>query len=332
MVLMFLPRVFLGVFLYPNGTKSIELCLQEPNGTKTKNAFFRGEANASLAILFIMHMRGYCEKYKNAEYIPVCILESEENKMGNGLVQSIADNVVFVLVCAGIATALILIAYATEKIVNKRAESSERILSTRKVAMIGLFSALAVVLHVMDFPVPFAPPFYKLDFSEIPALLGAFAFGPVAGVMIELCKIFLKLMIKGTSTAFVGDLANFVIGCSLVLPASMIYLFRKTKKTAIVSCVTGTLIMTVFGTAFNAVYLLPAFSKLYGMPLEAIIGMGQQIHAGITGIVSFVVMCVAPMNLLKGFAASLVTMLVYKPLSPILKNSMLIKKKSKSKA
>lgn len=247
--------------------------------------------------------------------------------MSNGLLQSIADNVIFVLVCIIIAVALFMVAYAAEKYVHKRDGITERILNTRKIAMIGLFSALAVILHVLDFPVPFAPPFYKLDFSEIPALLGAFAFGPVAGVMIEFCKILLKLLFKGTSTAFVGDLANFVIGCSLILPASIIYMFRKTKKRAIVSCVTGTLIITVFGTAFNALYLLPAFSKLYGMPLEAILAMGTEINGSITGIVSFVCFCVAPLNLLKGFAASLVSMLVYKPLSPILKSAHIMQKK-----
>lgn len=241
--------------------------------------------------------------------------------MSNGLFQSIKENVVFVVVCIVIALALFLIAYAAEKYVVRRDGIKERILNTRKVAMIGLFSALAVILHVMDFPVPFAPPFYKLDFSEIPALLGTFAFGPVAGVMIEFCKILLKLLVKGTSTAFVGDLANFVIGCSFILPASLIYLFKKTKSRAIVGCVSGTLIMTVFGTAFNAIYLLPAFSKLYGMPLDSIIAMGAEINGDVTGLVSFVCLCVAPMNLLKGTVASLVTMLIYKPLSPILKNT-----------
>lgn len=245
----------------------------------------------------------------------------EEKIMSNGLFQSIKENVVFVVVCIVIALALFLIAYAAEKYVVRRDGIKERILNTRKVAMIGLFSALAVILHVMDFPVPFAPPFYKLDFSEIPALLGTFAFGPVAGVMIEFCKILLKLLVKGTSTAFVGDLANFVIGCSFILPASLIYLFKKTKSRAIVGCVSGTLIMTVFGTAFNAIYLLPAFSKLYGMPLDSIIAMGAEINGGVTGLVSFVCLCVAPMNLLKGTVASLVTMLIYKPLSPILKNT-----------
>ena len=139
--------------------------------------------------------------------------------------------------------------------------------------------------------------------------------------MIEFCKILLKLIIKGTSTAFVGDLANFVIGCSLVLPASIIYMLKKTKKMAFVSCLTGSLIMTVFGTAFNAVYLLPAFSNLFGMPMEAIIAAGAEINGNIHNVTSFVVFAVAPINIIKSAAASGVTLLIYKPLSPILKNA-----------
>jgi len=242
--------------------------------------------------------------------------------MGNGLLQSVEDNVLFVVVCVTVAAALFLTAYGTEKVVQKRNGVRERILTTRKITMIGLFSALATILFLLEFPIPFiAPGFYELDFSEIPALVGAFAFGPVAGVMIEFCKVLLKLVIKGTSTAFVGDLANFVIGCSLVLPASVIYLFKKTKKRAALACMVGTLVMTVFGTAFNAVYLLPAFSRLFGMPLDAIIAAGAKINGNIHNVTSFVIFAVAPMNLIKGTAASTVTMMIYKPLSPILKNA-----------
>ena len=140
--------------------------------------------------------------------------------------------------------------------------------------------------------------------------------------MMEFVKIMLKLLIKGTSTAFVGDLANFVIGCSLILPASVIYAFRKNKKSAILACITGTLIMTVFGTAFNAIYLLPAFSKLYGTPLDQLLALGTAVNplAREGSIVSFVAACVAPMNLIKGASVSLVTLLIYKPLSPIIKS------------
>ncbi|MCM1174382.1 MAG: ECF transporter S component [Blautia sp.] len=239
----------------------------------------------------------------------------------SGLLQSIQENVIFLLQFLAVVIGLFLAAYAAEKYAAKRAKMTGRILSTRKIAMIGMFSAIAAVLMLFEIPMPFAPGFYKLDFSELPALIAAFAFGPVAGVMVEFCKIVLKLLFKSTSTAFVGELANFAVGCSFLLPASMIYLFNKTKKTAIISCIAGTLCMTVFGTAFNAVYLLPEFALLYGLPMEALIGMGTAVNGAITGITSFVCFAVAPLNLIKGASVSIITLLVYKQLSPILKEA-----------
>ncbi len=239
----------------------------------------------------------------------------------NGLLQSVIENIVFVLEFLGIVVLLFLAAFCLEKLAQKKRGVTEPIFTTRKMAMIGMFSALALILFFFEFPLPFAPSFYELDFSEIPILVGAFAFGPAAGVMMEFLKILLKLFIKGTSTVFVGDLANFVVGCSFILPASTLYVFHKTRKNAVIGCVVGTLILTVFGTAFNAVYLLPAFAKLYHMPLDSILAMGSAVNPLVTegSIVSFVAACVAPMNLIKGGVASLVTMFVYKPLSPILK-------------
>lgn len=240
----------------------------------------------------------------------------------NGLIESVTQNLAYVLSFLAIIVAMFVAAVLLEKAAQKKNGVNEPIFHTRKVAMIGMFSAIAMILHLFDFPLPFAPGFYKLDFSELPILVGTFAFGPAAGVMMEFVKIMLKLLIKGTSTAFVGDLANFVIGCSLILPASVIYAFRKNKKSAIFACITGTLIMTVFGTAFNAVYLLPAFSKLYGMPLDQLLAMGTAVNplAREGSIVSFVAACVAPLNLVKGASVSLVTLLIYKPLSPIIKS------------
>lgn len=248
--------------------------------------------------------------------------ESEE-KMNN-LLETVKENALFVGQVLGIVAALFLVALLVEKLAQKRKGVKEKIFTTRKMAMVGMFSALAMILHLLDFPLPFAPGFYKLDFSELPILVGAFAFGPAAGVMMEFIKIVLKLFIKSTSTAFVGDLANFAVGCSLILPASMIYTFCKKKKGAIVGCIVGTLFMTVFGTAFNAVYLLPAFSELYKMPMEQILAMGSKVNPLMTegSIVSFVVCCVAPMNLIKGTVASVFTMLVYKKLSPIIKGTI----------
>lgn len=240
----------------------------------------------------------------------------------NNLFQSVAENGLYVLGFLAVIAGVFLAALLLETTARKRNGDKEKIFSTRKVAMIGMFSAVAVILHLFDFPLPFAPGFYKLDFSELPILVGSFAFGPAAGVMMEFVKILLKLCIKGTSTAFVGDLANFVVGCSFILPASAVYAFHKSRKSAIAACITGTLVMTVFGTAFNAVYLLPAFSKLYNIPMEEILKAGADLNPLVTegSIVSFVAACVAPLNLIKGGAVSLVTMFIYKPLSPIIKN------------
>ncbi len=245
--------------------------------------------------------------------------ESEE-KMNN-LLETVKSNGLFVAEVLAIVLALFLVALLVEKLAQKRSGSREKIFSTRKIAMIGMFSALAMILMLFEFPLFFAPPFYELDFSEIPILIGSFAFGPAAGVMMEFVKIMLKLFVKGTSTAFIGDLANFAVGCSFILPASITYSFMKKKKGAIAGCIIGTLVLTIFGTAFNAIYLLPAFSEFYGMPLEQILAMGSEVNPLMTegSIVSFVICCVAPMNLIKGTVASVFTMLVYKPLSPIIK-------------
>ncbi len=233
----------------------------------------------------------------------------------------LAKNIAFVFTFLGIIAALFLIAVLLEKIAQRKQGIKEKIFTTRKMAMVGMFSALATILMLIEIPIPFAPDFYKLDFSELPILIGTFAFGPAAGVMMEFIKIILKLLVKGTSTAFVGELANFAVGCSLVLTASVIYNFKRTKKGAFAACIVGTIVLTIFGTAFNAVYLLPTFAKMYKMPLEALLAMGSAVNPLCKegSMLSFVAVCVAPLNLIKGLANSVVVLLVYKPLSPILK-------------
>ncbi|MBQ9611500.1 MAG: ECF transporter S component, partial [Lachnospiraceae bacterium] len=239
--------------------------------------------------------------------------------MKQGFFAAAGENLSFVAVCIAVVAAMVAIAYGIEKGAQKKSGEEGRILSTRKIVMIGMFSAIAGILYCFDFALPIAPSFYKLDFSELPALIGGFAFGPVAGVLIEFLKVLIKLLLKSTSTAFVGDLANFLIGSMLVLPASVVYRFRKGRTAALMGCIAGTLIMTVFGTAFNAIYLLPAFSKLYGMPLDVILGMGTAINAGVKDIWSFVLLMVAPINLIKGTLVSVLTMLLYKKLTPIIR-------------
>lgn len=238
------------------------------------------------------------------------------------LMQQIGENLQFVLVCVLVVTAIIAVAKAAEKTILK--QSVVQISKTKYIAVCGMLGALACILHMLDFPLVFlAPEFYKLDFSELPVMIGGFFLGPVGAVIIELVKIMLKLVLKGTSTAFVGDLANFLVGCTLVVPASILYHLKKTKKCAMVSLVIGTMIMSLFGTAFNAFYLLPAFSKLYGLPLETIVGMGTAINKNIDSVTTLVVFSVLPLNLIKGTLVSVLTMLVYKRTSIFLHNLMI---------
>ena len=221
----------------------------------------------------------------------------------------IKENFIFLLCCIGIIAALAVAAKISEHFLPAIRRTSK----TRRITIIAICSAIAAVLHMLDFPLLFlAPEFYKLDFSELPVMLCGFYLGPSSVVACEAVKIILKLLMKGTSTAFVGDFANFVIGCSLVLPAVIVYHTKKTRASALWGLLTGTLVLTVFGSMFNAVYLLPKFSQLYGLPLDAIVGMGSKINGSITSLSSFVLLAVAPLNLIKGATISVLTLLLYK--------------------
>ena len=223
---------------------------------------------------------------------------------------SLKENLSFVLVCLVVTAALILAAELAERLVIKK---RQRLNTTRTITCIAMFSAIAAVLHIADFPLLWiAPYFYEFDFSELPVMICTFYLGPVSGVVCEFLKILLKLLIKGTSTAFVGDLANFLVGCSFVLPASICYQATLSKKGAIWSLTLGTLVMTVFGSLFNAWYLIPQFVKLFHMPLESIIAAGTAIFSSVTDLKTLVLFCIVPFNLIKGAAVSVLTFLLYK--------------------
>lgn len=225
------------------------------------------------------------------------------------LLEALKDNITFVLVCVGIIAALALAAKLAERLLP----AMRKVSVARRVSIIAVCSAIAAVLHILDFPLLFlAPEFYKLDFSELPVMLCGFYLGPSAAIVCEAVKILLKLLLKGTSTAFVGDFANFFVGCSLVLPAAAVYHIKKSRGSAITGLVTGTATLTVFGSAFNAIYLLPKFSQLFGIPLDSIIAMGTSINSGIHSVSTFVLLAVAPLNLIKGVAISVLTLLLYK--------------------
>ncbi len=187
----------------------------------------------------------------------------------------------------------------------------------RTITQIGMLSAIATVFMLFEIPLPFAPSFYQIDFSEVPVLIGCFALGPVAGAIIEFVKILMNFVINGTITAGVGELANFLIGCALCVPAGMIYRYKRTRKSAIFGLVAGSICMTILGCFLNAFLLLPAYAKAFHMPIQALVDMGTAVNSNITSIFTFVVFAVAPFNLLKATLASLVVLLVYKKISPI---------------
>ncbi len=234
------------------------------------------------------------------------------------MLETLKENLEFVGISLAVFVGLILVAIAAEKWIIGGIKKQP---AARSVAYIGMFAALAGVLMTLEIPLFFAPSFYQLDLSEIPVMICAFSLGPVSGVVCELVKVIVKLLIKGTSTAFVGDFANFVVGCSMVLPASIIYHKLKTKKGAIISLTVGGLVLTVFGSLFNALYLIPAFAQLYGIPLETIIGMGTEVNSSIDSVLTLVLFAVVPFNLVKAIIVSIVTMLLYKRVKRIIKLS-----------
>lgn len=228
---------------------------------------------------------------------------------------SVKENLSFILTCSAIFAGLVIVALLFERLLCK---DRKKFSSTHYTSYIAIFSCIAGLLMLVDVPLFFAPGFYELDLSEIPVLICTFYLGPVSGVCAEFVKVMVKLLLKGTTTAFVGDFANFAVGCSFVLPASIIYHAKPGKKTALIGMVAGTLVMTIFGSAFNAIYLLPKFSALYGMPLDAIVAMGTKVNSAINSVSTLVLFAVVPFNILKGVVVSALTFLLYKRISPIL--------------
>ncbi len=194
----------------------------------------------------------------------------------------------------------------------------KKLLTTRNLCTIGILSAIATLVMLVEFPLWFAPSFYKLDLSEIIVLIGAFSMGPVAGIIIEAIKILLNFVINGTVTAGVGELANFLLGCAFVVPASIIYRKHKTKKVALISMLIGTVCLTLAGAIVNYFILLPAYSYFMNMPMDAFVDMGSKVNKYIVDIKTLVIFATTPFNLIKGVLCSVITLLIYKKVANII--------------
>lgn len=181
--------------------------------------------------------------------------------------------------------------------------------------MTAVLSAIAFVFAFFEFPVPLSPSFARMDLSDLPALIGAFAYGPAVGILIELVKNALQLFTS--STGGIGELANFIMGSSFVAAAGLIYKFHKTKKTAMIACLIASVVMGIVAAIVNYFILLPVFEVF--MPLDQLIASFGAFIPFIKTKLDVVLFNAFPFNLLKGIGISIVTMLLYKRLTPILK-------------
>lgn len=189
-------------------------------------------------------------------------------------------------------------------------------LNTRNLVKLGVLAALAGALQALEFKIPFFPPWLSMDFGDLPALLGSFAMGPMAGVVIEAVKNLLKIVLVGTNTGFVGEFANFIVGCALCIPAGFIYKRRKSKRSALIGMIVGTVSFCVVGALLNIFVLMPMYMTAFGG--DAIINMAMQVNPAWSNVNAIVALGVTPFNFCKAALLSLLTILLYKPLSPIL--------------
>ena len=187
----------------------------------------------------------------------------------------------------------------------------------RKITLTAMFGAISAILMMFSFNIPLVPSFIKMDLSELPALIGAFSMGPVSGVMVCLIKNLINVLF--TTTGGVGELCNFILGATFVLPAGLIYKYKKNKKMAVIGALVGALVMALASLPINYFITYPMYTKF--LPLDVIIGMYQAIMPGVDGLFNCLLIFNVPFTFVKGLLSVIITLLVYKRLSPIIKGT-----------
>lgn len=195
---------------------------------------------------------------------------------------------------------------------------SRRTWTTKNMVKISVLGVISVALMLFDISSWFAPPFLKLDIADLPSLIGAFAMGPMAGVLVQMLKNILNIVVEGSMTGGVGELSNFLVGSIFVYTAGLVYYRKKNFKNAIIGLVVGVLAMTAFATLSNYFVIFPLYAKVFGWPIEKLVGMGSAVNRFVVDYKTLILFAVVPFNLLKGIVVSSVTLLVYKKVSPIL--------------
>ena len=192
-------------------------------------------------------------------------------------------------------------------------------ITTRSLVVTAMLSAVAFVLMFIEFPIPMLiPSFVKMDISDLPALLGSFALGPVYGVVIEFLKNLLHIIFKGTSSAYIGELFNFLCGSFLCVAAGLIYHFKRSRKGAVIGSLVGCVVMAVLSVPLNFFLVYPAYVVCYGLPMDAIIGMYQAILPSADSLLKCLVIFNLPFTFCKGLIDAILCFLIYKPLSPLM--------------
>lgn len=186
----------------------------------------------------------------------------------------------------------------------------------RKLTVTAILGAVATVLMFLEFSVPFVPSFIKMDLSDFPALIAAFALGPLSGVGVCLIKNLINLLV--TYSGGIGELANFLLGCALVIPAGLVYKYTKTRGGAVIGSFVGAASMAILSLPINYFIVYPAYAELL-MPMDVIIAAYQAILPRVTTLWQALLIFNVPFTLVKGILCTIVTFILYKPLSPILK-------------
>ena len=189
----------------------------------------------------------------------------------------------------------------------------------KKIAFIGLMGAVSAVLMLFRFPIPFMPPFLSFDLSGLMEMLGGFMFGPMAAACIIVVKILLQRVMQGSFSLGTGELQNLILSCSYVLPALIIYHRNKTKKMAITGMAVSTIFVSVMAVFTNLYLIIPFYVKLFGMSMDDIITMCRTVNPAMKNVTTMAVFGLLPFNLIKYGVTSLVTFIVYKRLSRVIK-------------
>lgn len=204
--------------------------------------------------------------------------------------------------------------------IPKEEHEMKRKSKIKEISLIGLMGALGMLLMLFKFPLPFMPPFMDFDLTGLVEIIGGFMLGPVAAIFIILVKVLLKTVIMGSTSMLTGEIQNFILSCAFVLPAVLIYQHHKTRKSAVVGMIVGTIICAIVSVFTNLYLIIPFYVNLFGMSMESIIQMCSAVNPLMKNPFTLAVFGIMPFNIIKNGVSSMLAFILYKKVSKPLKN------------